>query len=319
MSIRDEAERLKLYARQAKDGDLLANAAEIHLRAERQLGVLLAKAKEAGQIGRGQPPKNSTEAEEFTRITLADAGIDHKLSAKAQKMAGLGEGDFEDLVDEMRNRILSGGAILVDRLTQTQEKQARRAQRERELGEKLRALPDKKYGVILADPEWRFEPWSRATGLDRSADNHYPTSCTEVIASRDVPSIAAEDCVLWLWVPAPMLLHGAVVMAAWGFDYKSNYVWAKDKIGTGYWNREKHEHLLIGTRGSIPAPAVGSQWESMIYGPREAHSQKPELFLTMIEFYYPTVPKIELNRRGRARPGWDTWGDEAEPTDSSSN
>jgi hypothetical protein len=32
----------------------------------------------------------------------------------------------------------------------------------------------------------------------------------------------------------------------------------------------------------------------------------------MIEQYYPTVPKIELNRRGPPRPGWSAWGNEAE-------
>ena len=29
---------------------------------------------------------------------------------------------------------------------------------------------------------WRFEPWSRETGMDRAADNHYPTSSTDIIA-----------------------------------------------------------------------------------------------------------------------------------------
>jgi hypothetical protein len=28
---------------------------------------------------------------------------------------------------------------------------------------------------------------------------------------------------------------------------------------------------------------------------------------------YPTLPKIELFARGKARPGWDAWGNEAEP------
>ena len=40
-------------------------------------------------------------------------------------------------------------------------KQGRRIQRERELGGVQCALPEQKFGVILADPEWRFEPWSR--------------------------------------------------------------------------------------------------------------------------------------------------------------
>ena len=74
-----------------------------------------------------------------------------------------------------------------------------RAAREAELAAKQAALPDKRYGVIVADPEWRWEPYSRETGMDRAADNHYPTSATDIIAARDVPSIAADDCVLFLW------------------------------------------------------------------------------------------------------------------------
>jgi N6-adenosine-specific RNA methylase IME4 len=109
-----------------------------------------------------------------------------------------------------------------------------------------------------------------------------------------------------------MLAHALAVMAAWGFGYKSHYVWGKDKRGTGYWNFEKYEVLLIGTRGKIPCPAPGQQWESFIMAPRTKHSEKPECFLQMIEAYFPNVPKIELNRRGKPRPGWSAWGNEAE-------
>ena len=31
----------------------------------------------------------------------------------------------------------------------------------------------------------------------------------------------------------------------------------------------------------------------------------------MIEQYYPTLPKLELNCRGPGRPGWKVWGNEA--------
>jgi N6-adenosine-specific RNA methylase IME4 len=110
-------------------------------------------------------------------------------------------------------------------------------------------LPDKKYGLILSDDEWRFEPWSRETGMDRAADNHYPTSVLEVIKARPVEKIAAKDCVLFMWATIPMLPHALLVMAARGFDYKSHYAWVKDKDGTGYWNREKHEIVAISCAG----------------------------------------------------------------------
>jgi N6-adenosine-specific RNA methylase IME4/predicted XRE-type DNA-binding protein len=195
-------------------------------------------------------------------------------------------------------------------------KSERRAQRELDLASKQAALPVRRYGVIVADPEWRFEPYSRETGMDRAADNHYPTSVTEIIAERDVPSIAADDCVLFLWATVPMLRDALRVMEAWGFDYKSHAIWDKVHIGTGYWFRNRHELLLVGTRGDIPAPAMGDQFASVMTIARKEHSAKPECFLEMIEQYFPNVPKIELNRRGPPRPGWDAWGYEAETSEA---
>jgi N6-adenosine-specific RNA methylase IME4 len=193
----------------------------------------------------------------------------------------------------------------------TTKKQERRAEREAELGAKQCALPSKRFGVILADPAWRFEPYSRKTGMDRAADNHYPTTSLALIKALNVGSIAAKDAVLFLWATAPMLPQALEVMAAWGFTYKSNFVWSKSRAGTGYWNRNKHEHLLIGTRGAIPAPAMGTQWASLVEAPTGKHSAKPERFLELIEEYFPNLPKIELNRRGQPREGWSAWGNEA--------
>jgi hypothetical protein len=75
-------------------------------------------------------------------------------------------------------------------------------------------------------------------------------------------------------------------------------------------NRNRHELLLVGRKGKIIAPAAGTQWSSVIEAPVGHHAAKPEEVLEMIEAYYPTLPKIELNRRGPARPGWDAWGNE---------
>src|SRR5262249_16381614 len=172
------------------------------------------------------------------------------------------------------------------------------------------ALPDKRYGVILADPEWRFKPYSRDTGMDRAADNHYPTSSTDIIAARDVPSISADDCILFLWPTVPMLRDALRVLETWGFECKSHAIWDKVHVGTGYWFRNRHELLLVGIKGDIPAPAMGEQFASLLTIARKEHSAKPEQFLEMIEQYFPTLPKIELNRRGAPRPGWDAWGNE---------
>jgi N6-adenosine-specific RNA methylase IME4 len=201
-------------------------------------------------------------------------------------------------------------AIKEIRAERQAEKTQRREEREAELGRKITALPDKRYGVIVADPEWQFEPYSRDTGMDRAADNHYPTSSVDDICARPVGDIAAKDCVLFLWATAPMLKAALKVMEAWGFDYKSHAIWRKDRVGTGYWFRSRHELVLVGTRGDVPAPAFIAREESVFDAPVGEHSQKPDWLQDNIDSWYPSLPKIELNAR-RKRPGWDAWGFEA--------
>lgn len=235
--------------------------------------------------------------------------------ATAAGIADLAESDQVEIVDEIK-----GAKGPIARMALAALKKRMRAGRERDLAGKQAALPEKKYGVIYADPEWRFEPYSRESGMDRSPDNHYPTSGTDAIMRRPVEQIAAKDCVLFLWATVPMLPDALDVMRAWGFTYKSHAIWNKDRVGTGYWFRNAHELLLVGTKGSPPAPAMGDQWLSVIYAKVGKHSEKPEKVYELIEAYFPNLPKIELNAR-RARPGWDAWGLEApecaEPFDSS--
>ena len=192
-------------------------------------------------------------------------------------------------------------------------KKAARKSRERELADKTitasLAANTKLYNVIYADPPWRFEAYSEETGMDRSADNHYPTMSIDDIKGLAIP--AADDAVLYLWATVPMLPEALDVMSAWGFTYKSHIAWVKDKIGTGYWTRNKHELLLIGTRGKIPAPMMGTQPPSAMAVDLLAHSEKPPIFAMMIEHLFPTVPKLEMFCRS-ARPGWDVMGNEAD-------
>jgi N6-adenosine-specific RNA methylase IME4 len=180
----------------------------------------------------------------------------------------------------------------------------------RQIKETNEALPEieKVYGVILADPPWQFEPYSRETGMDRAADNHYPTATIDKIIELAPP--AADDAVLFLWATVPMLLQAIDAMEQWGFSYKSHWIWHKDQQGTGYWSRNVHELLLIGTRGEIPAPLMGTQPLSVIDGPVGEHSVKPPIFHELVERFYPDIPKLEMYARSD-RPGWEFWGAEA--------
>jgi hypothetical protein len=144
----------------------------------------------------------------------------------------------------------------------TRVKQLRRDAREVELAEAIEEqthlLGVQRFGVIYADPPWQFEPYSRETGMDRAAENHYPTMTQDALAALELP--AGEDCVLFCWTTVAMLPAGMAFLSDHGFTYRSAYFWHKPGAGTGYWSTtDQIEILLVGTVGNPPAPAPGKQ------------------------------------------------------------
>jgi hypothetical protein len=69
-----------------------------------------------------------------------------------------------------------------------------RTAREATLDKQQAALPDKRYGVILADPEWQFEAYSAETGMDRAADNLPLRSRRRVAGSGLIAVVASCSC-----------------------------------------------------------------------------------------------------------------------------
>jgi hypothetical protein len=95
----------------------------------------------------------TVQARAETTAKMIAAGMSQRAVAKA---LGVGKGTVQrDSADH--NGPQSG--------PKWSTKAERRAQRELELAGKQTALPNKRYGVIVADPEWRFEPYSRESGM----------------------------------------------------------------------------------------------------------------------------------------------------------
>jgi N6-adenosine-specific RNA methylase IME4 len=195
-------------------------------------------------------------------------------------------------------------------------KKQKRDERERKLGAKIMALPQIKAGLIISDFEWHFKVRSEDTGMDRHAANHYVTAreaqTPEAIVERqrERMSIAADDCIHLMWVPASFSAIAHKVVELQGFKYVSQLAWIKPGIGTGFWIRDCHELLFICVRGKIPCPAQGTQFDSAIPAPKGEHSEKPDFAHEFAETFFPSLPKVEFNAR-RARPGWIAVGNEA--------
>jgi N6-adenosine-specific RNA methylase IME4 len=315
-AIRDWAVRVRVYARQAKDRELEADARDIRMRATRRLGQMMAEQRRTvGLATGGQPYQNNpTGSENVPVATLASQGIDKHLADEARRLARLSDERFEEAVADVRAHIACGqreilrAARDIHAQRQAQRRNARFA-RLIEISNHGSPLPtERKYPVLLVDPAWQFDFGDG----DRAIENHYPTMPFEDICALPVADLVTPDAILFLWVPATLLLKGLRVLEAWGFTYAGHFVWVKDKWSTGQRIRYQHELLLIATRGNMPCPPPAQRPSSVIHAPRREHSRKPDEAYELIERMYPNLPRIELFARAR-RPGWDAWGIELPP------
>jgi len=182
-------------------------------------------------------------------------------------------------------------------------------------------LPQGQYGAILPDPPWKFEHWGKDYICGRDPENHYDLMTADAIEDLPVEEIAADDCVLFLWITWPMLEHGMRVIEAWQFTYKTcAFAWMKADVSTvnmfpgpvdadmklGYWTRANSEVCLLATRGNPKRLDAGVR--QGIIEPARQHSRKPDCIHERIERLVGG-PYLELFARQR-RPGWTSWGNE---------
>lgn len=170
-------------------------------------------------------------------------------------------------------------------------------------------LPKLESQVLYADPPWAFDN----SGFEQSVEQQYSTLSLEEVCNFTDGEITVKqlskvkESVLFLWVPEALLPDGLQVLRAWGFEYKAQMVWKKNKApGMGWWVNSKHELLFIGARGTELHPAT--KYDSVFEAPVTDHSRKPHIVYEMIEGMY-TGPYIELFARN-TRPGWGSWGNE---------
>lgn len=173
------------------------------------------------------------------------------------------------------------------------------------------------YRVIYADPPWAY---SNATPLPdgslKRAAQVYPTMSLADLCKLPVQAHALPDAVLFLWVTAPLLLQNPgprEVLEAWGFQYKTNYVWDKVLGMPGSYSYVSHEHLIVATRGSgTPDIPINQHDHDSVFTIRRQgeHSEKPDAARAMITKLYPRGPYLELFGR-KPVDGWTVFGNDA--------
>jgi N6-adenosine-specific RNA methylase IME4 len=128
-----------------------------------------------------------------------------------------------------------------------------------------------------------------------------------------IAELAAEDCVLFMWMVDWCPQDALDLMRAWGFTHKTTaFTWTKttesgaEFMGQGYWTRANPEVCWLATRGN--PKRLFADVRQLVTAPVMEHSRKPEEIYARIERLVAGL-YLELFAR-RPREGWVSWGNE---------
>lgn len=164
----------------------------------------------------------------------------------------------------------------------------------------------RRFATIYADPPWPYEnEASRAAAV-----LHYPVMTLEDIRAERVAELAEDNAHLHLWTTNAFLREAMDLIEAWGFRYRSTFVWVKDRIGMGNYWRVSHEFLLLGVRGRLRfRDRAQASW---LLAKRGTHSRKPDGVRQLIEKVSPG-PYLELYGRAELpHTDWTVYGNRVE-------
>ena len=265
--IRDKAVAMQVYAKQAKDGELIAHATEIRKRAERRLGEIIEDERRPGNWRRAREAKGSGNAGRLRTRVLS-------LSAASTSISRTAHARWRRCQRQVRGGRREGGQ---DRGG------CRRGQHGGDQLQRVRSvMPPSASGARNASAHWPKDTALPDKRIRR--DHRRPGMAMKSMVSEGAGWIACQqplphhrmrsdkgsrrtenrgrDCVLFMWTTPPLRI-AIGVMKHWGFEYISNAAWVKTRRHRTLVSI-RHEHLLLMARGKVPCPAPGDQWDSVI-------------------------------------------------------
>lgn len=221
---------------------------------------------------------------------------------------------IEQKADEKQKKDLSEQKFSINKIYTELKKAENRKRIADNFKEPQLPSTKKKYNIIYADPPWSFKHYSDK-GKGRAPDNYYKCQNIEDIKNLPIGDLAADNCILFMWVTYPFLEKSFEVIKSWGFTYKTvGFTWVKKNKksdswfwGMGYWTRSNAEICIIATKGSVTRQS--SSVHQIIDTPIEQHSKKPDITRDKIVELCGDIPRIELFAREKTDV-WDVWGNE---------
>lgn len=244
-----------------------------------------------GKVPRGRPTKNDPTGSFSSTIPHGDR-VKFRSLAEHKKLA---------------TKLIDGGQVSRTQILAAIKELSKPATNGRHtaIAGSLGELGAAEFGCIYADPPWQYGN----QGTRAATRNHYDTLSPDSLCQWPVSEVAAPDAHLHLWTTNAFIQDAFRVIEAWGFEYRSCFVWVKPQMGIGNYWRVSHEFLLLGIRGNAKRFNDKSlkSWSEL---PRGRHSSKPEAVRGYIE-RASDGPYLELFGRKQVE-GWTVLGNQVE-------
>ena len=282
------------------------------LLAQKKTAILAKKARER-QVAQGGDRKSETYKNAFINIDKSDPEPRINVQKETAALAGVSTGtlaQFEyvqkrkpEMIEDIRNKDMS-----INQAYQAVKKEERKEVIQKQIDEIEQGVmvqPDGLFDVIAIDPPWNYGTSYDAGG--RRVANPYPEMTQQELKAIELP--AKDDCVLFLWTTQKFIWDAKELLDAWGFTYRSMFVWDKEKIGMGDLVRMQCEFCLIGIKGK-PIFKDNHGIRDIIREPRREHSRKPDSFYQIVGDMC-VGRKLEYFSREQ-REGWSVYGNDTE-------
>lgn len=175
-----------------------------------------------------------------------------------------------------------------------------------------------RYKVILTDPPWRQTKGGKKTARPDSSggDLPYPTlTLPEILEiQKKAIELAEDDHILFMWTIDKFLPEAEAMVKEMGYKIHARMIWNKvTGIPSAFTVRFGHEYLLYCYKGKMlpVAKDMRGKIHTVFTEQVRRHSEKPTVSYEIIESLFPNVPRLEMYCRGKGRPNWDVWGNEA--------
>lgn len=237
-AIRDKAEALRLYVKQAGEGIDAQNAvAEIKIRAERRAGQLLKGMEKA----KGGQPSSEKKRSHDERTTLSDLGIDHNQSSRWQTMAGLPDKKFDAHIDKAKTgkkELTSAGVLREakterritekrDTLTNTPTPPPQPCAATVTRGDCIEVMEthaDGSVNLIFADPPYNIGiDYGDGKADDSLDEGDYLEWCEHWI--QECVRLLADDGSMWVMIGDEYADHYGVILRRCGLTRRSWVKW----------------------------------------------------------------------------------------------